>query len=99
MSSSARTRAAVTWAALFAFAAIVDLARGHDLSDDDSYLAGYTAVSNPSHARALMALPGTSSGSVCDALLDRVLVSTDASRLIEADFVSGCQHAIADAME
>jgi hypothetical protein len=94
MSMSAPRQVAATWAALLALAAIVDLATGHDAPhapDDASFRAGYAAVSSPVHARTLMALSGTDSSSLCVALLDNRPVSTD--------FVSGCKHAIANAME
>jgi hypothetical protein len=98
MAMSAPKQVAATWAVLLALAAVVYVAMGHHRPDDDSYRAGYTAVSNPEHARTLMALAGKSSWSVCDALLDRRSVAS-ATRLVQADFVSGCTHAIADAME
>jgi len=98
MAMSAPKQVAAIWAVLLALAAVVDVAMGNHRPDEVSYRAGYAAVSNPVQARTLMAVPGVSSRSACDALLDR-RSATGSSRLIQADFVSGCTHAIADAME
>ena len=99
MAVSTPVQVAATGVVLLALAAVMKVAMGHHHADDDSYRAGYNSVSNAEHARTLMTLAGTTSWSVCDALLDRRSSTEDLNELIKADFVSGCKRAIAEAME
>jgi hypothetical protein len=88
-----------TCAGLLALAAILGLASGTNAADDASYRVGYSEASNDDYVRAAMTGPGVTSASLCDTLLERVLVAADANGLVQQDFVSGCKHAVADLME
>ena len=91
--------AAATWLALLAFALTVGLLRSGEVADEQSYRAGYAQASHPDFIRSVMSKPGATSASLCDALFERLIAHDEAGNLVWADFVGGCKHAVAEAME
>ena len=92
-------RVSKTAAALLVLAVLFQLTIGHTNGDSASYGAGYAAASNGPLVRAVLNGSGGSSSRLCDELVDRVVVKAESGTVVRADFISGCKHAIGDAME
>ena len=92
-------RVTKTAAALLVLAVTVQLTTGHSDTDSASFGAGYAAASNGPLVRAVVKQSDVSSSRLCDELVDRAVVSADSGNVVRADFISGCKHAIGDAME
>lgn len=85
--------------AVLALGATVELVTEPHQADRVSYRAGYAGASDGRHVRMVMTRPGVASAALCDTLVERALAVDDSRALVRADFVSGCQQAVADAME
>jgi hypothetical protein len=88
-----------TSTALVAFAVIVAVAPAAGHSDDPSFRAGYAAVSNPTSVRSALSVPGMSSSSYCDQLLNYELAQSKSVVLDYGEYLRGCGIAVGDAME
>ena len=86
-------------AALLAAAAVLELMTGHGGRESSSYGAGYAAASNGANVQKAMRAPGVNPSSFCNKLVDQVISSKEPSTLVRDDFVSGCRHALVNAME
>jgi hypothetical protein len=93
-----RRRVTLIMATLLALIAIVAVMIGDHRRDDRSYDAGYAAASDSGFVRTAMASPGVTSSTLCDALVAGALIRYSGN-LARDGFVTGCRHAVADAME
>ena len=94
MAIAARASVAVT-----AVTAVVAFGLRPAVSDIRSFEAGYQAASNPTDVRSALSDGRMNSASFCEDVLYRVIDDGRPSGLRHSDFLRGCRHAVADAME
>ena len=86
-------------AVLLAVAVLLELMTGHRGRETPSFGAGYAAASNDADVQRAMRASGASPSTVCNKLVDQAISSNEPSTVVRDDFVSGCRHALVNAME
>lgn len=70
----------------------------HEVRDDHSYQAGYTAASHAPHVQSGASTDANGGAAMCDGLLEDALAA-GSTALSGRDFRAGCTQAVRDAIE